>query len=299
MPVPFATYDVFTDARFAGNPLAVVFGADALSDAQMQTIAREFNLSETIFIRAPADACHEASVRIFTPGKELPFAGHPTIGGAIAIAERRHGRDETKDFLFVLEEKIGLVRCGVKIARDGASFAEFAAPKLSAQAGPDPSLEVAAAALGLSPHDIGFGAHRPSLFSAGVPFAMIPVGSLDALARAKPQSEATSAALGATEVFVYARAETKASHAFRARMFAPEIGIVEDPATGGAAAAFAGVLARFEDLPDGWHTLPILQGVEMGRPSLIGLEIHIESGALAATRIAGKAVKVTEGRIEV
>jgi trans-2,3-dihydro-3-hydroxyanthranilate isomerase len=78
-------------------------------------------------------------------------------------------------------------------------------------------------------------------------------------------------------------------------MFAPEIGIVEDPATGGAAAAFAGVLARFEDLPDGWHTLPILQGAEMGRPSLIGLEVNIANGALAGARIAGKAVKVSEG----
>lgn len=297
--LPFATYDVFTDARFAGNPLAVVFGADALSDAQMQTIAREFNLSETIFIRAPADARHEASVRIFTPGKELPFAGHPTIGGAIALAEKRHGRGENKDVLLVLEEKIGLVRCGVKIAREGASFAEFTVPRLSEPAGADPGIEAAAAALGLSNADIGFDGHAPSLFSAGVPFAMIPVANLDALSRARLKNETASAALGAGEVFVYTRAEPSASHSFRARMFAPEIGIVEDPATGGAAAAFAGVLARFENLPDGWHTLPVLQGVEMGRPSLIGLEINIENGALAGARIAGKAVKVSEGVIEI
>ena len=299
MPLPFATYDVFTDTPFAGNPLAVVFGADALSDAQMQTIAREFKLSETIFIRAPADARHKASVRIFTPSKELPFAGHPTIGAAIAIAEKRHGRGENKDVLLVLEEKIGPVRCGVKVAREGASFAEFSVPRLSEPAGPDPSLEAAASALGLSAADIGFQAHRPSLFSAGVLFAMVPVASLDALARAKPASGRTSATLSATEVFVYTRAEAAAPHAFRARMFAPEIGIPEDPATGGAAAAFAGVLARFEDLPEGWHTLPILQGVEMGRPSLIGLEVHIANGALAGARIAGKAVKISEGLLQI
>jgi trans-2,3-dihydro-3-hydroxyanthranilate isomerase len=299
MSLPFATYDVFTDTRFAGNPLAVVFGANGLSDARMQTIAREFNLSETIFVRASADAHHEASVRIFTPTKELPFAGHPTIGCAVALAERKYGRDEAKDVLLVLEEQIGPVRCGVKIAREGASFAEFTVPRLSAPAGVDPGAQAAASALGLRADDIGFQAHKPSLFSAGVPFAMVPVASLDALARAKPQSADPSALLGATEVFVYTRAEANAPHAFRARMFAPEIGIVEDPATGGAAAAFAGVLARFEDLPDGWHTLPILQGVEMGRPSLIGLEVQIDAGALAGARIAGKAVKVTEGRIEV
>jgi trans-2,3-dihydro-3-hydroxyanthranilate isomerase len=293
----FATYDVFTDTRFAGNPLAIVFGADALGDAAMQTIAREFNLSETIFVCAPEYAQHEASVRIFTPTKELPFAGHPTIGCAIALAEMRHGRDAPSDRLLVLEERIGPVRCAVKIAAEGASFAEFTAPKLSVRAGADPSAEAAASALGLSVSDIGFANHLPSLFAAGVPFAMIPVAGAGALARAWPASAQTSGALGATEVFVYTRAESDAPYSFRARMFAPEIGIVEDPATGGAAAAFAGALARFEDLPDGWHTLPILQGAEMGRPSLIGLEVHIEKAALAGARIAGKAVKVSEGTL--
>jgi trans-2,3-dihydro-3-hydroxyanthranilate isomerase len=293
----FATYDVFTDAPFAGNPLAVVFDADKLADAQMQAIAREFNLSETIFICKPADARHAASVRIFTPGKELPFAGHPTVGGAIALAEKRHGRDELKDVLIVLEEEIGPVRCGVKIAVAGASFAEFTVPRLSASAGADPTPEAAAHALGLAPADIGFGAHVPSLFSAGVPFAMVPVSDIDALVRAKPSGGDFSAALGAGEVFVYTRAERTEAHAFHARMFAPELGIAEDPATGGAAAAFAGVLARFEDLPDGWHTLPILQGAEMGRPSLIGLEVEIKDAALAGARIAGKAVKVSEGTL--
>lgn len=292
--IRFATYDVFTDTRFAGNPLAVVFDGDGLDDAQMQTIAREFNLSETVFVRAPADAQHEASVRIFTPGKELPFAGHPTVGCAIALAENRHveGAD---NLILVLEEKIGPVRCAVKVAREGASFAEFTAPRLSAKIGAGPSADDAARGLGLAPQDIGFGAHEPSIFSAGVPFAMVPLASREALARAKLASAQTSTTFGATELFLYTRAERDAPYAFRARMFAPEIGIAEDPATGGAAAAFAGVLAAFEDLPDGRHTLPILQGVEMGRPSLIGLEIHIEHSKLTSAHIAGRAVKVSEG----
>jgi trans-2,3-dihydro-3-hydroxyanthranilate isomerase len=294
---PFATYDVFTDARFAGNPLAVVFNADDLSDAQMQTIAREFNLSETIFVRTPEIAQHEAAVRIFTPTKELPFAGHPTIGCAIALAELRHAAAGPNDLLLVLEERVGPVRCAVKIAEIGASFAEFTAPKLSEPAGDDPGVNAAARALGLQPTDIGFDNHTPTLFSAGVPFAMIPVANAAALARAALTTAQTSAALGATEVFVYTRAASDAPQSFRARMFAPEIGIVEDPATGSAAAAFAGVIARFEDLPDGWHTLPILQGAEMGRPSVIGLDVRIEVGALAGARIAGQAVKVSEGTL--
>lgn len=295
MQLRYATYDVFTDTRFAGNPLAIVHDADALTDAQMQTVAREFNLSETVFVRAPAYAQHEASVRIFTPGKELPFAGHPTIGCAIALAEARHTRNEVRDVVLILEERIGPVRCGVKIEPNGASFAEFAAPKLSQQAGADPAPDAAARALGLDLADIGFDSHAPSLFSAGMPFAMVPVASRQALARARTTDANISAALGAAEMFVYARAAENAPHSFHARMFAPELGIAEDPATGGAAAAFAGVLARFEDLSDGWHTLPILQGVEMGRPSLIGLEVEIAGAKLAGARIAGKAVKISEG----
>lgn len=295
MTLKFTTYDVFTDTRFAGNPLAVVWDADDLSDAQMQTIAGEFNLSETIFVRTPENVQHAASVRIFTPGQELPFAGHPTIGCAIAIAEARHRDAGVDDLLLVLEEKIGLVRCGVTLSRDGASFAEFAVPKLSEQAGDDLSVATAAQALGLNESDIGFDKHTPSIFSAGVPFAMMPLANTDALARAKPTTGLISATFNTPGAFLYARAAPDAPHSFHARMFAPEAGIVEDPATGSAAAAFAGALARFEDLPDGRHTTPILQGAEMGRPSLIGLEVTIESGALSSARIAGKAVKVSEG----
>ena len=293
----FVTYDVFTEARFAGNPLAVVFGADVLSDAQMQAIAREFNLSETVFLRAAANQAHSAEARIFTPGKELPFAGHPTVGAAIALAEAQFGRGEAGDHLLVLEEKIGPVRCAVSITREGASFAEFAAPKLSQYMGDGASAAEAAAAIGLDAADIGFDRHKPALYSAGVTFAMIPVASVEALGRAHPPRASTADSLGATEVFVYARAGEGETHSFRARMFAPDLGIAEDPATGSAAAAFAGVLAACEDLPDGWTTLPILQGVEMGRPSLIGLEVNIEGSALAGARIAGKAVKVSEGTI--
>ncbi len=291
----FAVYDVFTDTPFAGNPLAVVFDADALSDAQMQSIAREFNLSETVFIRSAIKTRRAAAIRIFTPTKELPFAGHPTVGAAVALAEAQYGKSEARDMMFVLDAQIGPVRCGVKIADGAASFAEFATPRLAQPAGRDPSVEAAARAIGLSPEEVGFGAHRPSLFSVGVTFVMIPVVDAAALARAKPADEPHSQALGASEIYVYTRAERAAPYSYRARMFAPEIGIVEDPATGGAAAAFAGVLARFEKLADGWHTLPILQGAEMGRPSLIGLDVQIQHGALAGARIAGKAVKISEG----
>jgi trans-2,3-dihydro-3-hydroxyanthranilate isomerase len=287
----FAVYDVFTDTRFQGNPLAVVFDADALGDSAMQAIAREFNLSETIFVRRPADQRHAASVRIFTPGAELPFAGHPIVGCSIALAEARAMKG---DCILVLEAKIAPVRCAVTTGNGG--FAEFDAPKLAEELGLGADDAAMAAALGLAPGDIGFDRHIPTLYSAGVPYAFAPVASLAALARASARA-VDEEAIGAPSVFLYARADASDAHAFRARMFAPKFGITEDPATGSAAAAFAGVAARFEGLGEGWTNLPILQGVEMGRPSLIGLEIQMTEGKLSGVRISGKAVKVSEGTL--
>lgn len=295
----FATYDVFTDRRFVGNPLAIVFGADGLPDDAMQTIAREFNLSETVFVQSPAAAAHSAKVRIFTPGSELPFAGHPTVGCAIALAEERFKGDADMDALIMLEERVGLVRCAVTRQAGKASFAEFVAPKLAEEAGPAARDDVIADALGLSASDIGFTRHMPSVYSAGVPFAMVPLASLDALARVRPRGDFDWKRLGATEIYAYARLPEEHQHAFRARMFAPAIQIPEDPATGAAAAAFAGVVARFEALTPGAHRLPIEQGVEMGRPSLIALTVTMEAGALVEARIGGAAVPVSAGEIEI
>lgn len=295
----FATYDVFTEARFAGNPLAIVLGADGLGDAQMQAIAREFNLSETIFVQTPERAAHTAKVRIFTPGSELPFAGHPTVGCAIALAEEKFASDADMDALILLEERVGLVRCAVTRQAGRASYAEFVAPRLAEEIGAAATDAAIAEALGLAASDIGFGRHIPTIYSAGVPFAMAPLASLDALGRAAPRSGFDWARLGASEVYAYAALPDTHAHAFRARMFAPALGIAEDPATGSAAAALAGPIARFEALAAGVHKLPIEQGVEMGRPSVIALTVTIDRGVLEEARIGGAAVKVSEGVIEV
>ncbi len=292
----FSVYDVFTDTRFAGNPLAVVREADALSEAAMQAVAREFNLAETIFVRAAQNPAHSAGVRIFTPQRELPFAGHPTVGCAIALAEDRFAGDADMDAIVTLEERVGLVRCAVTRQAGKVSHAEFVAPRLAEEAGAAATDEAIARGLGLDVKDIGFGRHVASVYSAGVPFRMIPLASLDALARAKPS--ASFEAIGG-EAYLYAALPEESPHAFRARMFAPQFGIAEDPATGGAAAAFAGVVARFEHLMPGTHRLPIEQGVEMGRPSLIALTVTIDAGALTEARIGGHAVKVSEGTIEI
>ncbi|MFZ4121758.1 MAG: PhzF family phenazine biosynthesis protein [Caulobacterales bacterium] len=295
----FTTMDVFTIEPFAGNPLAVVEGAEGLTTDQMQAIAREFNLSETIFLMPPQDPLHTARVRIFTPNIEMPFAGHPTVGAAIFLAQQRFPPDAPIDAILVLEENVGPVRCAVALQPNGPSYAEFDSPRLSQKAGTSGTVASVAEAICLSPADIGFDGHTPVVYSAGAPFAFAPLSSLSSLAAARPGPYLNQVIGERIGLLAYARLPDDSPNAFRVRMFAPDKGVPEDPATGSAAAAFAGVLARFEKLADGRHLFPIEQGVEMGRPSLIALEIETLGGVLTACRVGGHAVRVASGQIRV
>jgi trans-2,3-dihydro-3-hydroxyanthranilate isomerase len=296
MKLPFATLDVFTDRRFTGNPLAVVFDADALDDARMQTIAREFGHPETVFVLKP-QAGGTVRVRIFTPAVELPFAGHPTVGTAIILALKGHGDAGN----IVLEEQIGPVPCTASVAKaDG--YARFQLPQLPKPTGAAASSTVIAAALGLSVDDIGFQGLTPTCWSAGNAFTFVPVRGLDAVRRCRPNEtlwEGAFAAGGGSRAYVFCRETVDAANTFHARMFAFRLGISEDPATGSAAAAFAELAARALALGDGEHRLTIEQGYEMGRPSVMELAVTMRDGKLAAASIGGPAVVVTEGMIEV
>jgi trans-2,3-dihydro-3-hydroxyanthranilate isomerase len=302
MALKLHTLDVFTERRFGGNPLAVVHDADALDGKQMQTIARELNLSETVFLLKPANAAHSAKARIFTPGRELPFAGHPTVGTAILLAELRAPlANGQRDAIIVLEQGIGTVRVGVRLRAGQVPFAEFDAPKLPEMTGTLAARDRLADALGLLPREIGFENHTALRVAAGNKFAFVPVTSLEAIARARinaalwpgtfPQSEIDG-------VYLYTRQCLHTGSAFHARMFAPQLGVPEDPATGSAAVGLAGVVNEFDGLPDGPHKRVIEQGHEMGRPSSIALTLIVEGGKLATVRIGGNAVRVVEGRLE-
>lgn len=288
----FHIYDVFTDTPFTGNPLAIVEGADGLTDAQMQTIAKQFNLSETIFVQTPEDPAHTAKVRIFTPGAEIPFAGHPTIGCALHLAG-----DASR---VTLEEVAGLVPVTIE---NGS--AEFTAPRIPAPIGTTPTRAQFAAALGL-PVD-ALGTHAPGAFEGGPAFLFAQLADLDALARARPTEPGYSALMTAARIddtgrsavglYLYAPGE---SSDLQARMFAPNDGIPEDPATGSATAILAAQLLANDALPQtGTTRLDIRQGVEMGRPSDLGLAIDTDAGTITAIRVAGQAVKVAHGQIRV
>jgi trans-2,3-dihydro-3-hydroxyanthranilate isomerase len=295
----FQTLDVFTETALAGNPLAVVLDAEGLDDARMQAVAAEFNLSETVFVFEPKNAINSARVRIFTPRRELPFAGHPTVGAAALIAHRRASDLlGAQDLRIVLEEPIGDVVCVARRRKGQALAAYFELPKLPERIkDKPPSTAEIAASLGLEPQDIGFDGHKPSLFSAGAPYLFVPLCSLDAIGRAAPGVMPWATKDGPA-TYLYTREAARQGSAYHARMFASAWGVTEDPATGSAVAAFAGVVQAFDRPRDGEHMLTIEQGFEMGRPSLIALGLVIEDGALTSATIGGSVVLVASGSLD-
>ena len=288
--------DVFTAMPLSGNPLAVVLDSGGLDDAAMQRVAREFNLSETVFLSEPVDPVNAARLRIFTPTTELPFAGHPTVGTAILVAKLQAPELLAgQDVGLVLEEAIGPVSCSVRHRRGEAAHASFDVPRLPERTGAAPSRADLAAVMGVEPGAIGFAGHEPGCFSAGVPFTFVPLASIEVLGRVKLRPGEPDARRA---YYLYTPDGSGRPQAFRARMMASGLGVSEDPATGSAAAAFAGALLAAGDLRDGDHDCTLHQGIEMGRPSLIGLAFSIEGGRLSRIAVGGSAVMVAEGVLE-
>lgn len=291
----YVILDVFTDRPLAGNPLAVVLDASGLNAEDMQAIAREFNLSETVFLLPAEDEGRKARLRIFTPSHEMPFAGHPTVGTAVLLGLMDAVAGKGRGSRFEIEEQIGVIACDFEATGKRSGRASFQLPKLPAPVQPAPSAAAIAAALGLEASDIGFGAHAPSRFDAGVGFTLVPVKTLEALGRARSRPAAWADAVADRGAYLYTRETGDPAVAFRARMLRADGS--EDPATGSAAAAFAGALARFEPLADGDHAFRIGQGFEMRRPSVIELGLGISECALDRATIGGAAVVAAEGTL--
>jgi trans-2,3-dihydro-3-hydroxyanthranilate isomerase len=289
MRYDYMIVDVFSDTPFGGNQLAVVTDARGLTSEAMQAITREFNFAESTFILPAKDAAHAAKVRIFTPARELPFAGHPTVGTACALVML--GAQTAGES--VLEEEIGPVP--VTTRRDGDVYSA----RLKLDRAPDepdsvPSAADVAAVLSLAPDEVRdvFGA------GVGVNFTFVQVASRDAVDRSQLDHAAWRRLLAdswASQVHVFA-GELRDGGEIYARMYAPAFGIAEDPATGAAAAALAGAagLRNGRDL-----AFDIRQGVKMGRPSLIRTSSSIEGGELKSIHVGGGCVFVAEGQIEV
>jgi trans-2,3-dihydro-3-hydroxyanthranilate isomerase len=297
----FYTTDVFTDRRFGGNQLAVFPDATGLDPALYQTIAREFNFSETTFVLPPSDPKHTRRVKIFTPGGELQFAGHPTVGTAVVLAHIGAVKTSGGAASIVFEEGVGPVPVAVRDMRADGGFAQLTVAKLPEKGPPPPPAGELARCLGLDAADL-HPALPPEGYSCGTPFLFVPVRDRKALGRSRPVLDVWDSVLGrywTGKVFLFCdEPELKGSH-FRARMYAPGIGVPEDPATGGACAAFGGYVGSRDGRGDGTRAWRIEQGFEMGRPSLLELEVDKKAGALTAVRVGGNAVIVSGGEFYV
>ncbi len=293
----YVTVDVFTDRVFGGNPLAVVLDAQGLKTPQMQAIATEFNYAETTFILPPRAPEHSAHVRIFTPRTEVPFAGHPNVGTAVVFAREQEGKGGPPLDRLVFEEAAGLVPIRLIRQPNTVVGAEFAAPE-SLIVGPHVSSGDIAECLSLTAADINLANHAPQVLSVGLPFVVAEITTRQALRRAKPNAlthERVLPPLGTDAIYCYSRGATPQQ--LHARMFSPLDGIVEDPATGSAAAATISLLAALRPERDAEMSWRIEQGVEMGRPSLLKGRTEKRDGAVTAVHIGGFAVQVMSGVI--
>ncbi len=300
MRLQFETVDVFTSDRFSGNPLAVVLNAEGLSTEQMQSIAAEFNLAETTFVLPPNDSAHTAQVRIFTPRGEMPFAGHPNVGTAFVLARAgaSYGRTVDGDRV-IFEEKAGLVP--ITLLKDGATVvgARLASPQ-PLTVGAEIAVELIASACGISVDDVETRNHRPCIASCGAAFILAELKTHAALAAASPRADVFHQEVAkhpATSILLYTQVDEEKID-IRARMFAPQHGIPEDPATGSANVALIGLLTKLRPETDLQLSKRIAQGVEMGRASLLEAQAEKRGGVVTATYIGGRCVPVMQGSID-
>lgn len=297
---PFVTTDVFTSQRFGGNQLAVFPHGERIDAELMQRIAREFNFSETTFVLPPDDPAHTRRVRIFTPDRELPFAGHPTIGTAIVLAHVGEIALKGGEAKIMFEEGVGPVPVLIRSSGNGPAYAQLSVAMLPKFGPPPPAATDLARMLGLRPDEVLEKPFAAQGVSCGLPYLLIPVRDRQALGRAYVTLDNLERVLGGywtKDVFVFcADPELPGSH-FRARMFAPALGVTEDPATGSACATFGGYLAARDERKSGTLKWIVEQGFEMGRPSILEVEADKTNGAITAVRVGGHAVIVTRGEL--
>ena len=301
MRARYLTADVFTDHRFGGNQLAVFPDARGIDPGLFQNIAREFNYSETTFVLPPDDPSHTAKVRIFTPGGELQFAGHPTVGTAHVLATIGTVPLTGPETRIVFEEGVGPVPVTIRATNGKPQFAQLSAAKLPEVGPPPPPRETLAAMLSLAVGDLLDGATPPQSVSCGTPFLFVPLRDRAAVGRSRIRNDLWEAALAGyvtDKVFVFAMDPEHSDHDVRARMYAPGIGVTEDPATGSACVALGGYLAERHSTTDGTLKWIVEQGFEMGRPSILEVEADKKGGRTTAARVGGQTVVVCEGAME-
>lgn len=316
MPLHYYTADVFTDRRFGGNQLAVFPDASDIPEELLLPITREFNFSEVTFVYPAADERHARRVRIFTPGGEIPFAGHPTVGTAFVLFASGELRASCDEVTVVLEERVGPVPVRVCFGEAGGRtpvFAQLSVAKLPEFGTPPIDAATLAEVLSLGPADLVGDEYAPRTVSCGIPFLIVPVRTRDAVRRVRVRLDAWERTLkgtSASEIMVCAIDAGREDGAarpvgegrppdVRARVFVPGLNVPEDPATGAACASLGGYLAQLAPRADGTLCWVVEQGVEMGRPSTLEVEVDKAGGAITAVRVGGGSVLMSEGLLKI
>lgn len=302
MQVRYVTADVFTDRRFGGNQLAVFPDAREIPSELMLDITREFNYSETTFVLPPVDPRHTRRVRIFTPEREMPFAGHPTVGTAHVLAHLGEVTLTGRHTPIVFEEGVGPVPVTIREEGGRPVFAQLSVAKLPESGPTPPPRDALAEVLSLRPDDLLGDAYAPEAVSCGLPFLFVPLASRDAVARARVKLDVWERVLRGTwasEVFVFSFDPEREGSDVRARMFAPGLNVLEDPATGSACAALGGYLGTRSAQTDGTLRWIVEQGFEMGRPSILEVEADKARGRITGVRVGGSSIVVCEGTMTI
>ncbi|EAZ90131.1 PhzF family phenazine biosynthesis protein [Crocosphaera chwakensis] len=298
----FYTVDVFTDTIFGGNQLAVFPNAERLSTEIMQKIAAEFNFSETVFILPSTGKNATKKLRIFTPTQELPFAGHPTLGAAYILGITDNSINQDDDYHIIFEEGVGLVPVTIKFKNQQPIYTELTSPQLPEFSDTCPSIEELASILSLKIEDFRQDNYSPQAVSCGLPFLFVPLHNREALKRIKLNSDRWQQLLGnawASSLYVFCFDPEYEGSNIRARMFAPGLGVAEDPATGSAATAFGGYLGIRETEKNRQFHWRIEQGFEMGRPSFLEVTIEKTEAKINKISVGGSSVLVTKGTINI
>ena len=286
--------DVFTKEKFGGNQLAVFPEAVGLSEIDMQNIAKEFNFSETAFV-FPPEGGHTKKIRIYTPTTEVPFAGHPTIGTAFALAQRGDFGDIEKSIKVTFEEKAGTVQVGIRRDDEDGITCELKAPS-ELIIGEYVPKQLIADTLSLRESEIVTTTHAPQMASVGLPFIFVELSSLSALQQAEISMPEFQKLLNrGFESFIHLYCRNIDGFDIRARMFAPMDGVLEDPATGSANCALIGLLSYHDPRADLNIKWTISQGTEIGRPSILHGRSEKINGHVTNTWIGGSSVLISEG----
>jgi len=290
--------DVFTHQRFEGNQLAVFPDAQGLSELQMQAIAKEFNFSETTFV-FPPEYGQTRKVRIFTPTTEVPFAGHPNIGTAFALANEGLFGDIKETVEVIFEEKAGLVPVTITLDSSNQIWCELSAPEPLTIGDSMPAVMVAKT-LSLNEVDIVTNTHSPEVASVGLPFLFVEIASLSALQTAQINtSELDKLIKKKVPSYIHLYCRKVEGFDIRARMFAPLDGVFEDPATGSANCALIALLTHYDSGSDSDCKWKISQGTEIGRPSVLYGRTQKRNGEITGVWIGGNSVLVSKGILHV